>query len=176
VVVVAMFRELGPVLTGLMLSGRVGASIAAEIGTMKVTEQLDALRALGVHPIDYLVVPRVIAIYISMPLLVLEAIAFGIVAAWIVGVQLLEIPAAPFWTNIVRYNTFNEILYALIKGAFFAAVIVLTACHHGLAARNGAAGVGRAPTEAVVGGSLGILMMNFILSVLLNALLTESQG
>ncbi len=93
VVAVSMFRELGPVLTGLMVAGRVGAAMSAEIGTMKVTEQIDALRALGVYPVDYLVVPRTLAMMVSMPLLVAECVGIGILAGYFVGVGLLDIPA-----------------------------------------------------------------------------------
>ncbi len=150
VVVVALFRELGPVLTGLMVAGRVGASIAAEIGTMKVTEQIDALRSLGVHPTDYLVVPRVLALLISMPLLVAESVGLGIVASYLVGTQLLGISAPYYISNMLRYAGSRDIKMALVKGFCFAIVIAFVSCHQGLNAREGAVGVGRAPTEAVV--------------------------
>src|SRR5204862_3146755 len=103
VVSVSMFRELGPVLTGLMVAGRVGAAIAAEIGTMKVTEQIDALRALGVHPIDYLVVPRVFALILAMPLLVAECVAIAIIAGYFVGTQVLDISGPYHIANTLRY-------------------------------------------------------------------------
>src|SRR5688572_22103683 len=103
VVAVSLFRELGPVLTGLMVAGRVGASIAAEIGAMKVTEQIDALRAHAVHPIDYLAVPRVLALFLAMPLLVAESIGLGIIASYIVGVQVLDITGAFFIENLLKY-------------------------------------------------------------------------
>ncbi len=109
VVSVSMFRELGPVLAGLMVAGRVGAAIAAEIGTMKVTEQIDALRALGVQPVEYLVVPRAGAMMISMPLLVAECAGLGIVASYIVGIQVLGISEAYFMKSMIRYTTSREI-------------------------------------------------------------------
>ncbi len=168
VVSVSLFRELGPVLTGLMVAGRVGASIAAEIGTMKVTEQVDALRALGVHPVEYLVVPRGLAMMVAMPLLVAECCCFGILACYFVGVDVMGIPGAAFKSNLIHWTTLKDVIMSLIKGFFFAIIIVLVSCHQGLNAENGAAGVGRAPTEAVVIGSLAVLGANFILTFALN--------
>ena len=168
VVAVSMFRELGPVLTGLMVSGRVGASIAAEIGTMKVTEQIDGLRALGVNPTDYLVVPRVIALLIALPLLVAESVALALGASYFVGVEVLDISGPYHWQNVVKYTGLRDIQMALTKGFVFAVVIAFIACHQGLNAKEGAVGVGRAPTEAVVIGSLAVLILNFFLTFALN--------
>ncbi|MEA3212499.1 MAG: phospholipid/cholesterol/gamma-HCH transport system permease protein [Chthoniobacter sp.] len=168
VVAIALFRELGPVLTGLMVAGRVGASFAAEIGTMKVTEQIDALRSLGVHPTDYLVVPRVLALLCSMPLLVAESIGLAIIASYFVGTQLLDISAPYFISNLLRYTGPRDIKMALVKGFCFAVIIAFVSCHQGLTAKEGAVGVGRAPTEAVVLCSLAILVINFFLTFALN--------
>jgi len=168
VVAVSLFRELGPVLTGLMVAGRVGASIAAEIGTMKVTEQIDALRSLGVHPTDYLVVPRVLALLCSMPLLVGESIGLGIIASYFVGTQLLDISPTYFWANMQHYTSMRDIKMALTKGFCFAVIIAFVSCHQGLNTKEGAVGVGRAPTEAVVICSLSILIVNFFLTMALN--------
>jgi phospholipid/cholesterol/gamma-HCH transport system permease protein len=168
VVSLAMFRELGPVLTGLMVSGRVGAAIAAEIGTMKVTEQIDALRALGVHPVDYLVVPRVLALLISMPLLVAECVGLGILAAYIVASKILGVPEIYFLNHMRKATGLKDLEIALAKGVAFAAVVVFVACYEGLNAKEGAVGVGRAPTQAVVTASLAILIANFFLSFGLN--------
>jgi phospholipid/cholesterol/gamma-HCH transport system permease protein len=170
VVAVSMFRELGPVLTALMVAGRVGAAMAAEIGTMKVTEQIDALRALGVYPVDYLVVPRVLAMMIAMPLLVAECVGCGIVAGYGVGVGMLDIPGAYYMNYMTTFTGTRDIKMALSKGFVFAIVIVFISCYHGLNTKEGAEGVGRAPTEAVVNCSLGILISNFFLSLLLNAI------
>lgn len=164
----ALFRELGPTLSALMVSGRVGAAIAAEIGTMKVTEQIDALRSLGVHPIDYLVVPRSIAMMVSMPILVAEACAFGIIASYIIAVPMLGVAEAPYLRNLTFYTHGSDIAIALIKGFVFAVIIVCVSCHEGLETSNGAAGVGRAPTRAVVIASLSILAMNLVLTFALN--------
>jgi phospholipid/cholesterol/gamma-HCH transport system permease protein len=168
VVSVSICRELGPVLTALMVTGRVGASMSAEIGTMKVTEQIDALRALAVHPIDYLVVPRALAMMVSMPLLVAECIALGIISGYLVGVGLLEVNGPYYVDNMVRWTQIRDIVMALSKAFCFALLIVFIACHKGLTSREGAVGVGRATTEAVVDASLAVLVFNFFLTMGLN--------
>ena len=168
VVSVGMFRELGPVLAGLMVAGRVGAAMCAEIGTMKVSEQIDALRALGVHPIDYLVTPRILAMMISMPLLVSESIAFGILFSWLVAVPVLDIPSNYFLHHQLTYTGLEDMAFALTKGFFFGIIIVLASCLQGFSVRNGAEGVGRNTTVAVVSSSLLILVTNFFLTIVLN--------
>ena len=168
VVSVAICRELGPVLTALMVTGRVGASMSAEIGTMKVTEQIDALRALAVHPIDYLVVPRALAMMISMPLLVSECVGIGIAAGYFVAIGLLEVNGTYYMANMVRWTQMRDIVMALTKAFSFALLIVFISCHKGLTSREGAVGVGRATTEAVVNASLAVLIFNFFLTMLLN--------
>jgi phospholipid/cholesterol/gamma-HCH transport system permease protein len=170
VVSVSIFRELGPVLTALMVTGRVGASVSAEIGTMKVTEQIDALRALAVHPVDYLVVPRVLAMMLSMPLLVAECVGIGIAAGYFVAVGLLEVNGPYYVANMVRWTQMRDIVMAMSKAFCFALLIVFISCHKGLTTREGAVGVGRATTEAVVDASLAILIFNFFLTMLLNVI------
>ncbi len=170
VVTLAMFRELGPVLTGLMVAGRVGAAMSAEIGTMKVTQQIDALRALAVNPVDYLVVPRAVAMLISMPLLVVECVGCGVVASYFVAVKVLHIEAVYFVVNVQKFTDASDISMALIKGFVFAILIVFISCREGLHARDGAVGVGRATTEAVVICSLAVLIANFFLTMFLNIL------
>ena len=170
VVAVSMFRELGPVLTGLMLAGRVGAAMSAEIGTMKVTEQIDALRALGVYPVDYLVVPRVLAMMFSTPLLVAECVGLGIVAGYFMAVDLLDVQGAYYLKYMLNFTGARDVKMALTKGFIFSLLIVFVSCHQGLNAKEGAVGVGRAPTEAVVIGSLSILISNFFLTLILNAI------
>src|SRR6202165_4505603 len=140
VVSVSVCRELGPVLTALMVTGRVGASMSAEIGTMKVTEQIDALRALAVHPIDYLVVPRTLAMMLSMPLLVAECIGVGIVAGYFVAIFLLDINGTYYVANMVRWTQMRDIIMALTKAFCFALLIVFISCHKGLTSREGAVG------------------------------------
>ena len=168
VVSVSICRELGPVLTALMVTGRVGASMSAEIGTMKVTEQIDALRALAVHPIDYLVVPRALAMMVSMPLLVAECVGVGIAAGYLVAIGLLEVNGTYYVANMVRWTLMRDIVMALSKAFCFALLIVFISCHKGLTTREGAVGVGKATTEAVVNASLAVLIFNFFLTMMLN--------
>ena len=168
VVSVSLCRELAPVLTALMVAGRVGAAMSAEIGTMKVTEQIDALRALAVYPIDYLVVPRALAMMLSMPLLVAECIAFGIVAGYLVAIYLLGVNGPYYVDNMVHWTRSRDIIMGLTKAFCFALLIVFISCHKGLTAREGAVGVGRATTEAVVNASLAVLIVNFFLTMALN--------
>lgn len=170
VVSISMCRELGPVLTGLMLAGRVGAAMSAEIGTMKVTEQIDALRAMAVMPIDYLVVPRLLAMAVSMPLLIAESIGFGILAAYYVGVDVMGIQAPYFVSNLLLYTGLNDLTTGLLKGFFFGFLIVVISCREGLEATDGAVGVGRGTTAAVVISSLAILVSNFFLTLGLNVI------
>ena len=168
VVALSMFRELGPTLTGVMVAGRVGAAMCAEIGTMKVSQQIDALRALAVNPVDYLVVPRALAMFVSMPFLVVECVGFGVLASYYTGVQVLNIPGVYFLANIQKWTDSSDIVMALVKGFFFAGVIVFISCREGLNAKDGAVGVGRATTANVVNCSLAILISNFFLTMALN--------
>lgn len=165
---VGMLRELGPTLTGVMLAGRVGASMSAEIGTMKVTEQVDALRSMSVNPIDYLVTPRFLGMIISVPLLITEAAAFGIMASWVIGTQVFGVSHAWWDHHTVIRTDVTDIYISLIKGFVFGILIVLISCHQGLKASQGAVGVGRGTTKAMVFSSLAILIANFFLTMLLN--------
>lgn len=171
VVGVAMCTELGPVLTGLMVAGRVGAAIAAEIGTMRVTEQIDALRTLATHPVDYLVVPRLIALHVAMPLLTAEAIAIGIAAGYIVGVQLLGIDPTYSWHHMLRYTDKEDLAVGIIKSFVFGGIVAMIGCYKGMNCGEGAEGVGRATTEAVVYASITILIANFFLTLTLGKML-----
>src|SRR2546428_7659525 len=168
VVSVSLCRELAPVLTALMVTGRVGAAMSAEIGTMKVTEQIDALRALAVYPIDYLVVPRALAMMVSMPLLVAECIGFGIAAGYFVAIFLLDVNGTYYMANMVRWTQMRDIIMGLTKAFCFAIIIVFISCHKGLTTQEGAVGVGKATTQAVVDSSLAILVSNFFLTMMLN--------
>src|SRR5437867_6771886 len=170
VVGVSMTSELGPVLTGLMVAGRVGAALAAELGTMRVTEQIDALRTLATHPVDYLVVPRVLATTLAMPLLSIEAMAIGIGAAYVLGASFLQIDPAYSWHNMVHYTDPQDVVMGFIKAVIFGAMVGLISCYKGLNCREGAEGVGRATTEAVVYASITILISNFFLTLFLNHL------
>jgi phospholipid/cholesterol/gamma-HCH transport system permease protein len=171
VVGVSMCDELGPVLTALMVAGRVGAAIAAEIGTMRVTEQIDALRTLATHPVDYLVVPRVAAGFIALPLLTVEAICVGIGASYLVCVQLLGIDPAYLWYNMLHFTHDVDVIIGFTKAFIFGGIITLIGCHKGLTCGLGAEGVGRATTDAVVHASITILITNFFLTLTLGRLL-----
>ena len=175
VVSVSMCRELGPVLVGLMVAGRVGAAMSAELGTMKVTQQIDALRALAVHPIDYLVVPRALAMLISMPLLVAESIFFGIISGYYVAVRILDVSSVYYLANMHRFTNGSDIFMGISKGIVFGIIIVFISCREGLNAKGGAVGVGRATTESVVISSLSILIANFFLTMGLNMIFPAGQ-
>ncbi|HVR35186.1 MAG TPA: ABC transporter permease [Methylomirabilota bacterium] len=167
VVSVSMSSELGPVLTALMVAGRVGAAMAAELGTMRVTEQIDALRTLATHPVDFLVVPRMLATLVAVPLLTIEAIGIGIASGYLVGVHLLGIDPAYSWHNMVRYTGAFDVLNGTLKAFVFGGLIALISCHKGMTCGEGAVGVGRATTEAVVFSSIAILITNFFLTMFL---------
>jgi phospholipid/cholesterol/gamma-HCH transport system permease protein len=171
VVSISMGSELGPVLTGLMVAGRVGAAIAAEIGTMRVTEQIDALRTLAAHPVDYLIVPRFLAMLLAMPLLAAESIAIGIGAAYLVVAFLFDVNPANAWHQMLRHTDDIDMLTGMIKTFIFGAIIAVVSCYKGLSCPQGAEGVGHATTEAVVYSSIAILITNFFLTMLLNTLL-----
>jgi phospholipid/cholesterol/gamma-HCH transport system permease protein len=168
IVSVALCRELGPVLAGLMVAGRVGAAMAADIGTMKVTEQIDALRVMGVDPVGYLVLPRFIAMLISMPLLIAECITFGLIASYMVTVYGYGVPKPWFINHMVEHTNMSDLSVGMIKGFVFGIIITLVSCHQGLMAKDGAVGVGHGTTRAVVISSLTLLIFNFFLSILLN--------
>jgi len=167
VVSVSMCSELGPVLTALMVAGRVGASMAAELGTMRVTEQIDALRTLATHPVDYLVVPRVVASLIALPVLTIEAMSIGIASSYVVGVFLLGIDPAYAWWNLLKYSHDVDVQIGLIKAVVYGGIISIVGCYKGLSCSVGAEGVGRATTEAVVYASISILISNFFLTLAL---------
>ena len=171
---VAMLRELGPSITGLMLAGRVGSAMAAEIGTMKVTEQIDALRSMAVHPVDYLVTPRLLAMIISVPLLIAESAALGMIASYIVGVGVFNVESGYWIANTKNYVELADIAIALIKGLSFGLLIVVISCDRGLKATNGAVGVGRGTTEAMVYSSLAILVVNFFLTLIMQIIFPAS--
>jgi phospholipid/cholesterol/gamma-HCH transport system permease protein len=173
VVAVSMCSELGPVLTGLMVAGRVGAAMAAEIGTMRVTEQIDALRTLATHPVDYLVVPRLAASMTALPLLMTEAIVFGIGASYIVSVYVLEIDPVYLWYNMLHFTHEIDLVEGLVKAFIYGGIIALVGCYKGLTCGLGAEGVGKATTEAVVYSSITILIVNFFLTLTLGKILGQ---
>ena len=167
VVALAMLRELAPVLVGLMVAGRVGSSMAAEIGTMRVTEQIDALKALATDPIQYLFVPRVIAGLIMLPFLVILGDALGIYGGYLVGVKLMHTNPVVYKQNTFQFLEINDVMSGLIKAAAFGLILTLTGCVRGYHTSGGAEGVGRATTNAVVSASLIILLTDFFLTKIL---------
>lgn len=164
VVVLSMTRELGPVLAGLMVAGRVGASIAAEIGTMRVTEQIDALFTLAANPFRYLVFPRVIAGIIVMPFLVLVTDLIGVLGGYLIGVKQLGFNSSNYMQQTLKYLKFSDVSSGLIKAGVFGMIITIMGCYHGYNSGRGAEGVGKATTNAVVSSSIMILFMNYILT------------
>jgi len=163
-VAISMVQELGPVLTGLVVAGRVGAGITAEIGTMAVTEQVDAMRALGADPIKKLVMPKVVAIFIMLPVLTIIADFVGILGGMIISVSEVGQTGAFYLRQVITSLAFRDILTGTGKTPFFALIIGLVACHNGLRASGGADGVGRATTQTVVAASILLLVANFFLT------------
>lgn len=166
VVVLSITRELGPVLAGLMVAGRVGASIAAEIGTMKVTEQIDALFTLSTDPIKYLVVPRVVASVITLPCLVLIGDIIGVMGGYLVSVHKLGFNGTTYIKNTVEYLETMDVVSGLVKAAVFGFIIAIMSCYHGYYSGKGAKGVGMATTDAVVSSSILILLSNYLITEL----------
>lgn len=164
IVAIGMVRELGPVLGGLMVAGRVAAAIAAEIGTMKVTEQIDALVTLSTNPLKYLTLPRVLAATLSLPLLVAIGDSIGIFGGYLVGTTRLGFNAANYIQNTVDFLEAWDVISGMIKGAVFGFIVAMMGCYHGMNSGKGAAGVGRATTNAVVSASILILASNYILT------------
>jgi len=166
IVVLGITRELGPVLGGLMVAGRVSAAIAAEIGTMRVTEQIDALATLATNPIKYLVVPRIVAATLTMPLLVLVADIIGVMGGFLVGTERLGFNAGVYIKNTWDFLEADDVISGLVKAAVFGFIIALMGCYQGYNSRGGAQGVGAATTSAVVSASVLILAANYILTEL----------
>ena len=166
VVVVSITRELGPVLTGLMVAGRIGAAMAAEIGTMRVTEQIDALVTLSTDPFKYLVAPRIVAAVAMLPLLVLVADLIGVMGGYLVGVNKLGFDGAAYLANTWRNFEAIDVVSGLVKAAAFGLIIALMGCYHGYHSRRGAQGVGAATTNAVVSASILILTVNYFITEL----------
>ncbi len=155
-----VMMELGPVLTGMALAGRVGASIAAEIGTMKVTEQVDALETLAYDRNSYLIVPRVLAATLMFPVVTAFAMAIGVLAGWITAINLLDLSTPEFLKGLKQFYRFKDIWFGLVKSASFGAAVALMGCLRGLDTQAGAAGVGRSTTRAVVLGCEAILVLD----------------
>jgi len=164
VVAIAMVRELGPVLGGLMVAGRVGAAIAAEIGTMKVTEQIDALVTLSTNPMKYLTAPRLLAATLTLPILAFVGDIIGIMGGYLVGVGRLGFNGATYLQNTSDFLETGDVVSGLVKAGVFGFIVALMGCYHGMNSERGARGVGQATTNAVVSASVLILAANYILT------------
>jgi len=164
VVVLSVTRELGPVIAGLMVAGRVGAAMAAEIGTMRVTDQIDALTTLSTDPFRYLVLPRLLAGLITLPLLVVVADVIGVFGGYIVGTVKLGFNPASYLTQTETYLERMDVISGLVKAGVFGFIVALMGCYHGYHSRGGAEGVGQATTYAVVSASILILVANYMLT------------
>jgi phospholipid/cholesterol/gamma-HCH transport system permease protein len=166
VVMIGITRELGPVIAGLMVAGRVASAIAAEIGTMRVTEQIDALTTLSTNPIKYLVVPRLIAAVVTMPLLVAIADAIGVLGGYTIGTQELGFNGSVYLYSTLNFMKTDDVMSGLTKAAVFGFIIALMGCYNGFHSKGGAQGVGAATTNAVVAASISILAANYVLTEL----------
>lgn len=167
----SMVKELGPVLTALMVSGRVGSGIAAELGSMMVTEQISALRALGTDPIRKLAVPRILAGLFMVPVLTVISGGIGMIGGWLVATTQLRVASTVYWTSVIDGLYLDDVWMGLIKPFFLGFVIVSIGCHVGLRTTGGTQGVGRSTTNAVVASSVAVLAMNFFVTRLLITLL-----
>ena len=167
----SMVKELGPVLTALMVAGRVGSGIAAELGSMMVTDQIAALRALGTDPIRKLVLPRILAGLIMVPFLTCISVAVGLFGAWIITITQLKVASSVYWNSVVLGLYIQDVWMGLIKPFFLGFVIVSIGCHVGLRTKGGTQGVGRSTTNAVVASSVAVLVVNFLVTKLLIALM-----
>jgi phospholipid/cholesterol/gamma-HCH transport system permease protein len=163
----SMIKELGPVLTGLMLAGRIGSGIAAELGSMVVTDQINALRALGTDPIRKLVVPRVLAGFFMAPVLTVIANTVGIVGGWLIAVFQLRVASSLYWSSIIEGLYMDDAIMGLVKPFCLGYVIVTIGCHVGLRTTGGTQGVGRATTAAVVAASVAVIAVDFFVTRLM---------
>ncbi len=169
VINISLVKELGPVLAATMLAGRVGSSMAAELGTMRVTEQIDALSALGTNPVNYLVVPRFLACFLLIPLLTLMADFMGVIGGAVVSTQLLGVDSFYYWYHSRQYVGGLDLLAGVFKSFFFGSAIALISCHRGFHSKAGAEGVGKAATEAFVFSFIAILGTDFLIGIGWNA-------
>ncbi len=170
VINISVVKQIGPVLTAVMLAGRVGGSLTAELGTMKVTEQLDAMLVMAANPVRALVVPRFVACLLMAPILIVFSDALGMAGGWFMAVHVLGVDSAAYWQNANQSMDFFTIFTGFLKGFFFGGAIASIACYKGFHCGAGAQGVGRACTEAFVASFVSILVMNFFIAVLMNSL------
>ena len=173
-VATSLIRELGPVLTALMVAGRVGSAISAELGSMVVSQQIDAMRALGTSPVRKLVTPRVVALIVTLPLLTVAADLFGLIGGGIVANQIYSLDTTTYISSVRTGTTIDDLIAGIIKPIFFGAIIGLISCHKGLSTRGGTVGVGVSTTQAVVISSIWVIIADFFLSKLLQSALSST--
>ncbi len=176
IVNLSVVKELGPVLAGIMLAGRVGGGLTAELGTMRVTEQIDALRAMGTDPLRVLVVPRFLACVLLIPMLVIYADFMGILGGYVISVHVYGVNAGEFWRHATDSVETWDLLHGIIKSVFFAASISLICCYKGFKCAPGAAGVGKACTQSFVASCMAILSLDFFVGMFLNSLYETLYG
>ena len=176
VIGLTVVKQIGPVLAAVMLAGRVGGALTAELGTMNVTEQLDALRVMGTDPIRYLVVPRFVACVVLTPVLTVYSDLLGVVGGWLVSVQFLAVPNDPYWLYSAELIDTWQIMEGLLKAVFFGGSIGIIACYKGFTCGSGASGVGRACTESFVMSFLAIIVLNFFFAKFLRDLYNAIYG
>jgi phospholipid/cholesterol/gamma-HCH transport system permease protein len=167
---VSVVKQIGPVLAAVMVAGRVGGALAAELGTMRVTEQLDAMRAMAADPVQHLVVPRVVACTLMTPLLTVYSNMLGSLGAWLVTVKIYGVSGEDYWFWTAQFVTWREPVGGLVKSVFFGLAIGLVACYKGFNCRPGAAGVGQAATASFVSSFMAIIMINLVLAQFINKL------
>lgn len=174
-VATSLIRELGPVLTCLMLAGRVGSGIAAELGSMLVSEQIDAMRALGTDPIKKLVTPRIVALVITAPALTVICDFVGVMGGLLIAITMLHQPSSTYMSSVMEAVNYNEILGGMIKPTVFGFIIALVGCYKGLSTTGGTVGVGRSTTQSVVNASILVIAMDFLLSKVIISLLLDPR-
>ena len=176
VINISVVKQIGPVLAAVMIAGRVGGAVSAELGTMRVTEQLDALRVMGADPIAYLVVPRVLACVLMVPILTIVSDLLGIFGGYLVTVRVLGVNATEYWEFSARFVTMWDLYTGVIKSVVFGLAIGLIACYEGFHCREGAEGVGRAATDSFVASFMAIIISNFFIAKFLNDLYIVIYG
>jgi phospholipid/cholesterol/gamma-HCH transport system permease protein len=176
VINLSVVKQIGPVLAAVMLAGRVGGALTAELGTMNVTEQLDALRVMGADPIRYLVVPRFLACVMLTPMLTVYSDFLGVLGGWVIAVPFLGVPNDPYWFYSAQGVDTWQVMEGLIKSVFFGGSIGLISCYKGFTCGSGASGVGRACTESFVSSFLAIIILNFFFAHMLRAMYTAQYG
>jgi len=176
VINLSVVKQIGPVLAAVMLAGRVGGALTAELGTMNVTEQLDALRVMGADPIRYLVVPRFMACVLLTPMLTVYSDFLGVLGGWVIAVPFLGVPNEPYWFYSAQGVDTWQVMEGLIKSVFFGGSIGLISCYKGFTCGSGASGVGRACTESFVSSFIAIIILNFFFAHMLRAVYTAQYG